>query len=101
LPEEIREAVEIEIKYEGYIKKQSSQVERFERLENKKIPQEIDFLKMRGLSTEAAQKLDRVRPRSVGQAARISGVSPADISVLMIHMEQMSRASRKGEGKDV
>jgi len=101
LPEEVREEVEIEVKYEGYIKKQRAQVERFERLENKKIPPEIDFINLRGLSTEAAQKLDRVRPQSVGQAARISGVSPADISVLMIHLEQMARAGSKGESRDV
>ncbi|KJR99050.1 MAG: tRNA uridine 5-carboxymethylaminomethyl modification protein [Peptococcaceae bacterium BRH_c4a] len=101
LPEDVREEVEIEVKYEGYIKKQRAQVERFERLENKKIPPEIDFINMRGLSTEAAQKLDRVKPRSVGQAARISGVSPADISVLMIHLEQVARAGIKGEGRGV
>ncbi|KJS18163.1 MAG: tRNA uridine 5-carboxymethylaminomethyl modification protein [Peptococcaceae bacterium BRH_c4b] len=91
LPEEIRDAVEIEVKYEGYIKKQMAMVEKFERLESKKIPQDINYLDMKGVSTEAAQKLDRIRPESIGQAARISGVSPADISVLLIHLEQKRR----------
>ncbi len=91
LPEEVRAAVEIEVKYEGYIKKQLAMVEKFERLESKKIPQDINYLDMKGVSTEAAQKLDRIRPESIGQAARISGVSPADISVLLIHLEQKRR----------
>ncbi|HBV97920.1 MAG: tRNA uridine 5-carboxymethylaminomethyl modification protein [Peptococcaceae bacterium BICA1-7] len=96
LPQEVREEVEIEVKYEGYIKKQRSQVERFEKLENRKIPPDVNFEDMKGVSNEARQKLARVRPESVGQAARISGVSPADISVLMIYLEQMARS--KGEG---
>lgn len=97
LPEEIREAVEIEIKYEGYIKKQQAQVERFERLENRKLPVNIDYSGLQGLSTESAQKLNKIRPDSVGQAARISGVSPADISVLMIHLEKMARTAPGGK----
>ncbi|MFZ5597867.1 MAG: tRNA uridine-5-carboxymethylaminomethyl(34) synthesis enzyme MnmG [Bacillota bacterium] len=100
LPEDVREEVQIEIKYEGYIKKQKAQVERFEKLENKKIPEGLDYLGMRGLSTEAAQKMDRIRPESVGQAARISGVSPADISVLMIHLEQLFRRDGRGRERD-
>jgi tRNA uridine 5-carboxymethylaminomethyl modification enzyme len=96
LPQEIREEVEIEVKYEGYIKKQRAQVERFEKLESRKIPQNVDYMEMKGVSTEARQKLDRIRPESVGQAARISGVSPADMAVLMIYLEQLARA--KGEG---
>lgn len=95
LPPEVTEEVEIEVKYEGYIKKQRSQVERFEKLENRRIPPEVNFEDMKGVSNEARQKLARIRPESVGQAARISGVSPADISVLMIYLEQMARA--KGE----
>jgi len=95
LPPEVREEVEIEVKYEGYIKKQRSQVERFEKLENRRIPPGVNFEDMKGVSNEARQKLARIRPESVGQAARISGVSPADISVLMIYLEQMARA--KGE----
>lgn len=95
LPQEVREEVEIEVKYEGYIKKQRSQVERFEKLENRKIPEDVDFAEMKGISNEARQKLARIRPESVGQAARVSGVSPADIAVMMIYLEQMARA--KGE----
>jgi NAD/FAD-utilizing enzyme apparently involved in cell division len=91
LPEEIKEAIEIEVKYEGYIKKQLAMVEKFERLENKKIPRDIDYRNMRGISTEALQKMDKIKPESIGQAARISGVSPADISVLLIHLEQQKR----------
>lgn len=97
LPEDVREAVEIEVKYEGYIKKQQAQVERFERLEAKKLPENMDYLGLRGLSREAAQKLDRIRPESVGQAARISGVSPADISVLIIHLERTARPLAQGK----
>lgn len=91
LPEEIQEQVEIEIKYEGYIKKQLAQVERFEKLENRKLPGDIDYIAMKGLSSEAAQKLQQIKPRSVGQAARIAGVSPADISVLLIQLEKIAR----------
>lgn len=91
LPEEVKEAIEIEVKYEGYIKKQLAMVEKFERLENKKIPQDTNYKDMRGISTEALQKLDKIRPESIGQAARISGVSPADISVLLIYLEQKKR----------
>ncbi|MFZ5649112.1 MAG: tRNA uridine-5-carboxymethylaminomethyl(34) synthesis enzyme MnmG [Bacillota bacterium] len=97
LPDEVREAVEIEIKYEGYIKKQKAQVEKFEKLESRKLSPDLDYGSMKGLSTEAAQKLDRVKPESVGQASRISGVSPADIAVLMIHLEQMSRMETPGK----
>lgn len=99
LADEIREAVEIEIKYEGYIKKQKSQVEKFERLESRNLPPDLEYGGMKGLSSEAAQKLAKVRPGSVGQASRISGVSPADIAVLMIHLEQMSRTGAPGKGR--
>ncbi len=87
----VAEQVTISVKYEGYIKRQMQQVEQFKRLENKKIPEDIDYSGILGLSTEARQKLDKVRPESVGQASRISGVSPADISVLLIYLEQMNR----------
>lgn len=96
LPQVIREEVEIEVKYEGYIKKQMAQVERFEKLESRKIPAGVNYADMKGVSNEARQKLDRIRPESVGQAARISGVSPADIAVMMIYLEQTARS--KGEG---
>lgn len=97
LPEKVRSEAEIEVKYEGYIKKQKNQVERFERLENKKIPQDVDYSAMKGLATEAAQKMAVMKPESVGQAARITGVNPADIAVLLIYLEQMSRLRDKEE----
>jgi len=85
------EEVEIQIKYEGYIKLQDSQVEKFKKLESKKLSEEIDYLNLKGLSLEARQKLDKIKPQSIGQASRISGVSPADISVLLIYLEQEKR----------
>lgn len=85
------EEVEIEIKYEGYIKLQSAQVEKFKKLENKLLPKEMNYLDLQGISLEARQKLDKHRPSSIGQASRISGISPADISVLLIYLEQMKR----------
>lgn len=88
LPEDIKEAVEIELKYQGYIKKQQTQVDRFEKIEKKRLPEEFDYLNMQGLSREAAQKLDKIKPQSLGQAARISGVNPSDISVLLIYLEK-------------
>lgn len=97
LPEEVVEQVEVQIKYQGYIKRQTEQVERFQKLENKQIPEWINYEEMKGLSTEARQKLDKLRPFSVGQASRISGVSPADISVLLVYMEQMRRETTREE----
>lgn len=91
LPDEVREQVEIQIKYEGYIKKQQVQVERFKRLEEKKFPPDIDFDQVKGISTEAKEKLKAIRPVSIGQASRIYGVTPADISVLLIYLEQTRR----------
>jgi len=88
LPDEVTEQAEIEIKYEGYIKKQLSQVREMRRLEGKKLPAEIDYANLRGLSLEAQEKLQKVRPENIGQASRISGVSPADISVLLIWLQQ-------------
>ncbi len=88
LPEEVTKEVEIETKYKGYIKLQKQQVEKFKKLEKKLLPQNIDYEKMKGLRLEARQKLNKIRPNSVGQASRISGVSPADISVLLIYLEQ-------------
>ncbi len=83
--------LEVMIKYEGYIKKQIEQVQRAAALEGKTLPAELDYAEVRGLSTEARQKLTEIRPVSIGQAARISGVSPADISLLLIFTEQMRR----------
>lgn len=81
------EEVEIQVKYEGYIKMQEQQVEKFKKLEEKLLPEDIDYEKMKGISLEARQKLQKFRPRSIGQASRISGVSPADISVLLIYLQ--------------
>jgi len=85
---EVREQVEIQIKYEGYIKKANEQVERMLKMEDKKIPANIDYDNIHGLATEAVEKLKKVRPLSVGQASRISGVNPADISILLVYIQQ-------------
>ncbi len=85
----VTEQVEISIKYEGYIKRQQTQAEQFKKLENKKIPEKIDYLQIDGLRLEARQKLDKIRPKSLGQASRISGVSPADIAVLIIYLKSL------------
>lgn len=87
LPKEVWEQAEITLKYEGYIKRQMSQAEQFKKLESKQIPDGIDYLDIEGLRIEARQKLDKIRPKSLGQASRISGVSPADIAVLMIYIK--------------
>ena len=86
LPEDVKEQVNIELKYDGYIKRQLRQVEQYKKLENKKIPEDIDYDDVYSLRKEAVQKLKELRPASVGQASRISGVSPADISVLLIYL---------------
>ena len=89
LTEDIREEVEIQIKYEGYIKLQEEQVEKFKKLESKKIPETINYDDIKGMRLEARQKMNKIKPISVGQASRISGVSPADVSVLLVYLEQM------------
>ena len=89
----ICEEVEIEIKYEGYIKRQIQQVEAFKKLERKKLPKEIDYQNMQNLRLEARQKLDKIRPENIGMASRISGVSPADISVLLVYLERYKKES--------
>lgn len=99
LPEEVREQVEIQIKYEGYIKKQQAQVDRFRRLEEKKIPRELDYGEVKGLRLESKEKLEQYRPESIGQAARLAGVTPADISVLLIYLEQKRRRQRSKEDR--
>lgn len=88
ISEEIAEQVEIQIKYEGYIEKSLQQVEKLQKMENKKIPENIDYDAISGIASEARQKLKQVRPISMAQASRISGVNPADISILLIYMEQ-------------
>lgn len=89
LPEDVQEQVNIEIKYEGYIKRQMQQVAQFKKLEGRKLPEAFDYGQVKSLRREAVQKLNQVQPATVGQASRISGVSPADISVLLVHLEQM------------
>ena len=88
LTEDIKEQLEIQIKYEGYIEKSLQQVERLKKMENKKIPENIDYDAISSLATEAVQKLKKVRPLSIAQASRISGVNPADISILLVYLEQ-------------
>ena len=94
LTEQEKNEVEIQIKYEGYIKLEKEQVEKFEKLENKKIPEGIEYKNINGLRLEARQKLDKIKPTSVGQASRISGVSPADVSVLLIYLETLKTSEK-------
>ena len=91
LPKEVIEQVEIEIKYEGYIIRQKRQVDQYKKMEKKKIPADIDYDDIPSLRLEARQKLKEFKPISIGQASRISGVSPADVSVLLVYIEQKSR----------
>ena len=93
LPWDVAEQVNINIKYEGYIKRQMKQVEQFKKLENRKIPADIDYGQIQSLRIEAKQKLALIRPASIGQASRISGVSPADISVLLVYLSAAGRSS--------
>ena len=93
----VAEQVEIAIKYEGYVKRQLMQVEHFKKLEKRRIPTDINYGDISGLRTEAVQKLGKIKPGSVGQASRISGVSPADISVLLIYIEHMNRMGEAGK----
>ena len=86
LCQEVVEQVNINIKYDGYIKRQQKQVEQFKKLEKKRIPEDIDYDVIKSLRIEAVQKLKQYRPLSIGQASRISGVSPADISVLLVYL---------------
>jgi len=94
LPREIGLQVETQIKYEGYIKKQMAQIEQFKKLEEKRLSENEDYDNIKGLSNEAKQKLNQIKPDSVGQASRISGVSPADINVLLIYLEQKRRREK-------
>ena len=95
LPRDIFEQVEIAVKYDGYIKKQLSAVESMRKLENKLLPTDIDYKTITGLRLEAQEKLNAVRPLNIGQASRISGVSPADVNVLMIYL--MKQNHRRAE----
>jgi len=94
LPKDVRDEAAIQIKYEGYIKQQMNTVEQFIKLENRLLPENIEYKTVHGLRIEAAQKLDAIRPVSIGHASRIAGVSPADLSVLLIYLEQQKREAK-------
>lgn len=96
LDEEMQEQVEIQIKYAGYIEKQLIHVERLQKMEKKKIPESINYDDIQGLAIEARQKLSKIRPISIGQASRISGVTPADISILLVYLEHYNRVTAAG-----
>lgn len=96
LDEEMKEQVEIQIKYAGYIEKQLLHVEKLQKMEKKKIPENINYADIQGLAIEARQKLDKIRPISIGQASRISGVTPADISILLVYLEHYNRVTAAG-----
>ena len=100
LPAEVTEQVEINIRYEGYIARQKRQVEQFDKMENRKIPALIDYDDVGSLRLEARQKLKEFRPSSIGQASRLSGVTPADISVLLIYLEKYRTRKEQESGKD-
>ena len=91
LDRQVTEEVEIMVKYDGYIEMQKRQVEGFKKLEKKLLPEDLDYNTIKGIRLEARQKLNKFKPYSIGQASRISGVSPADISVLLIYLEQTKR----------
>ncbi|MFC5529589.1 tRNA uridine-5-carboxymethylaminomethyl(34) synthesis enzyme MnmG [Cohnella yongneupensis] len=98
LTDDMKEQVEIQVKYTGYIEKQLLQVERLEKMEKKRIPDNIDYDIIHGLAMEAKQKLTKVRPLSIGQASRISGVTPADLSILLVHLEHYNRVTAAARG---
>ena len=87
LGEQVKEEVEIQVKYDGYIKLQEAQVEKFKKMEKKLLPEDLDYNTVKGICLEARQKLNKHKPHSIGQASRISGVSPADISVLLVYLQ--------------
>jgi tRNA uridine 5-carboxymethylaminomethyl modification enzyme len=94
-PDDVEEQLDIQVRYEGYIEKQEAQVRQFNKLEQKALPQGSDYLSIQGLSLEAREKLDLLRPETLGQASRITGITPADISVLLIYLEQKSQRNAK------
>ncbi len=96
LPEDVIEQVNINIKYEGYIKRQMQQVAQYKKLENRKLSEDFDYSQVQNLRREAMQKLNLYKPMNIGQASRISGVSPADISVLLVYLEQMRYRGKNG-----
>ena len=96
LTKQEKEEVEIQVKYEGYIKMQEAQVERFKKLETKLLPEDLNYENIKGISLEGRQKLNKFKPHSIGQASRISGVSPADIAVLLVYLQQTKNEGRNG-----
>ena len=99
LDEKIIELIETEVKYEGYISKALDQVEKMKRMEEKRIPANIDWDDIDSIATEARQKFKKINPETIGQASRISGVNPADISILMVYLEGKSRSISKNQEK--
>ena len=97
LPKDVIEQVEISIRYEGYINRQERQVEQFKKLERKLIPADIDYNDVSSLRLEARQKLEKFRPVNIGQASRIGGVNPADVSVLIIYLDSLNRGKQNEE----
>ena len=97
LSREIAEQVEISVKYAGYIDRQNRQVEEMRKLEDRPLPLDVDYLSIQGLRLEARQKLDRIRPLNLGQAGRVSGVSPADITALMIYLERNEHSENRNQ----
>ena len=91
--------MEIRIKYAGYIAKQDKQIERFAKMENKLIPLSLDYARVTGLRNEARQKLSKFTPRSLGQALRISGITPADVTLLAIHLDRRTRSASMAEAR--
>jgi len=97
LPEDVAEQVNIAIKYEGYIQKQMQQVEQFKKLEGRKLPQDLDYSTIDNLRLEARQKLNAIKPLNVGQASRITGVNPADVSNLLVYMERRKHMEKRAD----
>jgi tRNA uridine 5-carboxymethylaminomethyl modification enzyme len=97
---QICDEVEIQLKYEGYIKKQNAQVKQFKKMESKRIPENIDYHHIEGLRLEAVEKLSEVRPMSIGQASRISGVSPADITVIHVYLENRKKGNANRDAEN-
>jgi len=97
LPEAVRQEVETQMKYEGYIAKEQQQVDRMRRMEARRLPADLNYTELKGLSMEAREKLSQIRPETLGQASRISGVSPADVAVLMVYLERLTRPARSAQ----
>ena len=99
--EEMAAIAEMQIKYEGYIERDLERIRKMERMESRKIPESLDYASVRGLKNEAREKLQRIRPETIGQASRISGVDPSDISLVLVRLEALSREARKArQGAD-